>query len=66
MPQDRSGAERGPLFVVYRTGAGVVREKFSRARLGAALGRAEFIERVEMCAVFIRYGEHGRLVRCVS
>lgn len=57
---------RRSLEVVYRTGAGWVRERFSRARLGAALMRAEFVERVENVPVFLKYPGSKRLVRCVS
>lgn len=54
------------VYVVYRTGAGRVREAFSRARIGAALMRAEFLERVEDCPVYIQHGRHGKLIRAVS
>jgi hypothetical protein len=54
------------VFVVYRTGAGLVREQFNRARIGAALFRAEFLERVEACPVYIQHGYRGKLVRAVS
>jgi hypothetical protein len=57
---------RRTLEVVYRTGAGWVRERFARSALGAALGRAEFIERVECVPVFLKYPQSDRLVRCVS
>jgi len=57
----------GPIFVVYRTtGAGLARERFSRRRVGAALQRAEFIERIEGCRVYIQYGWNGPRVRAVS
>ena len=52
--------------VVYRTAAGCVRERFSRASLGAALLRAEFIERVENVPVYLKHPRSDRLVRCVS
>ena len=56
-----------PVFVVYRSaGAGLVREQFNRARIGAALFRAEFLERVEACPVYIQHGYRGKLVRAVS
>jgi hypothetical protein len=64
--QSRTGAKRDPLFVVYRTAAGLIREQFSRAATGAAFLRAEFVERVENVPVFIQYGYQGRMVRCVS
>jgi hypothetical protein len=57
---------RRTLQVVYRTGAGVVRETFHRANIGAALMRAEFVERVEGCPVFLKYPHSDRLVRAVS
>jgi len=57
---------RRTLEVVYRTGAGLIREEFSRASLGAALMRAEFVERVENVPVYLKYPESNRLIRCVS
>ena len=57
---------RSSLEVVYRTAAGCVRERFSRASLGAALLRAEFIERVENVPVYLKYPHSDRLIRCVS
>jgi len=57
---------RRGVILVYRTGAGRVQEWFSRSRLGAALQRAEFIERVEGTPVFLGYPHSSRLVRCVS
>jgi hypothetical protein len=46
----------GFIHVVYRTGAGRVRERFFRSQLGAALLRAEFLRRVEACSVSVRCG----------
>jgi hypothetical protein len=57
---------RRGVILVYRTGAGRVQEYFSRSRLGAALQRAEFIERVENTPVYLTYPHSSRLVRCVS
>jgi hypothetical protein len=56
----------GPIFVLYRTTGGPARERFSRRRVGAALQRAEFIERVEGCRVYLQYGWNGPKVRAVS
>jgi hypothetical protein len=56
---------QGPVFVLYRTAAGVARERFTYRNLGAALQRAEFIERVEGCPVYFQHGRQGRLVRAV-
>jgi hypothetical protein len=57
---------RRTLEVVYRTGAGVIREEFTRASLGAALMRAEFVERVENVPVYLKFPGSNRLIRCVS
>jgi hypothetical protein len=56
---------RRTLQVVYQSGAGWVREEFSRTRIGAALMRAEFVERVENCPVYLKFPHSKRLVRCV-
>ena len=67
MSRPHNGSRFQPVFVVYRSaGAGLVRERFSRARIGAALLRAEFIEKAEQCRVFIQHGYRGRLIPCVS
>lgn len=57
---------RRGVILVYQTPNGRTREYFSRARLGAALQRAEFIERVENTPVYLTYPHSNRLVRCVS
>ena len=57
---------RRGVILVYQTSVGRTREYFSRARLGAALQRAEFIERVENTPVYLTYPHSNRLVRCVS
>jgi len=57
---------RRGVILVYRTPAGRTREFFPRSRLGAALQRAEFIERVENTPVYLGYPHSSRLVRCVS
>lgn len=67
MPHTHNVRRFQPVFVVYRSaGAGLVRERFSRARIGAALLRAEFIERAEQCHVYLQHGHRGRLIPCVS
>jgi hypothetical protein len=53
------------VYVIYRTGAGVQRERFHRSRIGAAFQRAEFVMRVEQCRVFLKYPHRRRLVECV-
>ena len=58
-------ARRRTLEVVYQDGAGWVRERFNRAQIGAAFMRAEFIQRVENCPVYLKYPHSRRLVRCV-
>ena len=58
--------KRRGVILVYRTPNGRQQEYFSRARLGAALQRAEFIERVENTPVYLTYPHSNRLVRCVS
>ena len=65
MPQ-LTTSRRRPVFVLYRSGAGVVRERFSRTNIGAALARAEFIGRVENCRVYLEHGYKGKRVLCVS
>jgi hypothetical protein len=54
------------IQVVYQTGAGWAHEEFSRASFGAALMRAEFVERVECVPVYLKYPGSNRLVRCAS
>lgn len=57
---------RRGVILVYQSPAGRVREWFPRSRLGAALQRAEFIERVEDVPVYLGFPHSSRLVRCVS
>jgi len=57
---------RRGVILVYRTSVGTAREWYARSQLGAALQRAEFIERVENTTVFLTYPGSSRLVRCVS
>ncbi len=57
---------RRGVILVYQTPTGRRREWFSRSQLGAALQRAEFIERVEATPVYLTYPHSSRLVRCVS
>lgn len=66
LAEQRTTMSPGPIFVLYRTGAGPARERFSRRSVGAALQRAEFIERVEGCRVYLQYGWNGPRVRAVS
>ena len=58
-----TAGQRRPTSVVYRTGAGMAREVFTR--LEDAFLRAEFIQRAEGVPVCIKHGWRGRPVRCV-
>lgn len=60
-----TAGQRRQTQVIYRTGAGMMAREWFRS-VGAALERAEFIQRVECVPVFIRHGQRGRAVRCVS
>ena len=62
----QTARQTASLYVVYRTAAGVVREQFRLRNIGAAFMRAEFVERVEGCPVFLKYPNSDRLVRAVS
>jgi len=53
------------VYVIYRSGAGLQRERFRRRNLGAAFQRAEFIMRAEQCRVYLKYPHCRRLVECV-